>query len=73
MSLKETIKNYAYQLGADLVGFGGIDRCKHIIIGDSHQFFNPMFYMRPAPGSCGWLRRGGYKYMTALRSASYRD
>ncbi|HHW10141.1 MAG TPA: hypothetical protein GXX29_09230 [Firmicutes bacterium] len=29
MSLKELVKNYAYQLGADLVGFGGIERCKH--------------------------------------------
>jgi epoxyqueuosine reductase QueG len=29
MSLKEQVKNYAYELGADLIGFGGIDRCKH--------------------------------------------
>lgn len=29
MSLKETIKQYAYDLGADLVGFGGIERCRH--------------------------------------------
>ncbi|HEY3415147.1 MAG TPA: hypothetical protein VGM51_19100 [Armatimonadota bacterium] len=27
MSLKERIKDAAYRLGADLVGFGGIDRC----------------------------------------------
>ncbi len=29
MSLKERIKKAAYDLGADLVGFGGIDRCRH--------------------------------------------
>ena len=29
MSLKDAIKQRAYALGADLVGFGGIDRCKH--------------------------------------------
>ena len=29
MSLKEAIRQYAYDLGADLVGFGGIERCKH--------------------------------------------
>lgn len=29
MNLKEEIKNYAYSIGADLVGFGSIDRCKH--------------------------------------------
>ncbi len=29
MSLKEAIKQQAYELGADLVGFGGIDRCRH--------------------------------------------
>lgn len=29
MSFKETVKHYAYELGADLIGFGGIDRCKH--------------------------------------------
>jgi hypothetical protein len=29
MSLKEQVKNYAYELGADLIGFGGIDRCRH--------------------------------------------
>ena len=29
MSLKEQLKNFAYELGADLIGFGGIDRCKH--------------------------------------------
>jgi epoxyqueuosine reductase QueG len=27
VSLKESIKNYAFELGADLVGFGSIDRC----------------------------------------------
>ncbi len=29
MSLKEQLKNFAYELGADLIGFGGIDRCRH--------------------------------------------
>jgi epoxyqueuosine reductase QueG len=29
MSLKDRIKHKAYQLGADLVGVGDIDRCKH--------------------------------------------
>ena len=29
MQTKELIKNYAYELGADLVGFGSIDRCAH--------------------------------------------
>ncbi|UCC98834.1 MAG: hypothetical protein JSW66_02860 [Phycisphaerales bacterium] len=29
MSFKETVKHYACELGADLIGFGGIDRCKH--------------------------------------------
>ncbi len=29
MSLKVRIANEAYRLGADLVGFGGIDRCAH--------------------------------------------
>ena len=29
MSLKARIQNEAYKLGADLVGFGGIDRCAH--------------------------------------------
>jgi epoxyqueuosine reductase QueG len=29
MSVKEQVKNYAYELGADLIGFGGIDRCKN--------------------------------------------
>jgi epoxyqueuosine reductase QueG len=28
MSLKERIKQQAYELGADLVGFGGIERCR---------------------------------------------
>lgn len=37
MSLKEKIKNYAYELGADLVGFGNIDRCKHAPIMMSPQ------------------------------------
>jgi epoxyqueuosine reductase QueG len=29
MSLKDAIKSFAYGLGADLVGFGDIDRCRH--------------------------------------------
>ncbi len=29
MNLKEHIKQQAYELGADLVGFGNIERCKH--------------------------------------------
>jgi epoxyqueuosine reductase QueG len=37
MNLKESIKNFAYELGADLVGFGGIDRCKHAPIMMSPQ------------------------------------
>ncbi len=37
MNLKESIKNFAYELGADLVGFGNIDRCKHAPIMMSPQ------------------------------------
>lgn len=29
MNLKEEIKQFAYQIGADLVGFGDIGRCRH--------------------------------------------
>jgi len=29
INLKEEIKNYANSIGADLVGFGNIGRCKH--------------------------------------------
>jgi len=29
MSMKQQLKNYAHELGADLVGVGGIDRCRH--------------------------------------------
>jgi len=29
MVFKELVKHYAYELGADLVGFGGIDRCRN--------------------------------------------
>lgn len=29
MSLKDLVRNYAYEIGADLVGFGDIGRCKH--------------------------------------------
>jgi len=35
--LKELVKNAAYELGADLVGFGGIERCKHAPIMMSPQ------------------------------------
>lgn len=41
MSLKERIKNAAYQLGADLVGFGGIDRCAHAPLMMSPQGLYP--------------------------------
>ena len=37
MNLKESIKTFAYELGADLVGFGNIDRCKHAPIMMSPQ------------------------------------
>jgi epoxyqueuosine reductase QueG len=37
MNLKESIKNFAYELGADLVGFGDIGRCKHAPIMMSPQ------------------------------------
>ena len=29
MLLKELVKNYAYEIGADLVGFGNMERCKN--------------------------------------------
>jgi len=29
MALKDEIRNYAYELGADLVGFGDVGRCQH--------------------------------------------
>lgn len=29
MDIKETLKSYAYGLGADLIGFGNIERCQH--------------------------------------------
>ena len=37
MSLKDKIKNYAYELGADLVGLGNVERCKHAPIMMSPQ------------------------------------
>jgi epoxyqueuosine reductase QueG len=37
MNLKESIKNFAYELGADLVGFGDIERCNHAPIMMSPQ------------------------------------
>lgn len=41
MSLKERIKDAAYRLGADLVGFGGIDRCAHAPLMMSPQGLYP--------------------------------
>jgi len=41
MSLKERVKDAAYQLGADLVGFGGIDRCAHAPLMMSPQGLYP--------------------------------
>lgn len=29
MSVRERVRHYAYELGADLVGFGSMDRCRH--------------------------------------------
>lgn len=37
MNLKEAIKQYAYELGADLIGIGDIDRCRHAPIMMSPQ------------------------------------
>ncbi|MGI6544809.1 MAG: hypothetical protein ACOX44_17505 [Limnochordia bacterium] len=41
MSLKEHIKNYAYELGADLIGFGSVERCKHAPLMMSPQGLYP--------------------------------
>ncbi len=41
MSLKAQIKQYAYELGADLVGIGSIDRCRHAPIMMSPQGILP--------------------------------
>ncbi|MCK5844373.1 MAG: hypothetical protein KAG97_06675 [Victivallales bacterium] len=41
MSLKEKIKSQAYELGADLVGFGNIERCEHAPIMMSPQGLFP--------------------------------
>lgn len=41
MSLNERIKQIAYDLGADLVGFGGIDRCVHAPLMMSPQGLMP--------------------------------
>jgi epoxyqueuosine reductase QueG len=41
MSLKERIKDAAYRLGADLVGFGGIDRCANAPLMMSPQGLYP--------------------------------
>jgi len=41
MSLKARIQNEAYRLGADLVGFGGIDRCAQAPLMMSSQGLSP--------------------------------
>lgn len=41
MNLKEAIKQYAYEIGADLVGFGDIGRCRHAPIMMSPQGLYP--------------------------------
>ena len=41
MSLTESVRQHAYELGADLVGFGGIDRCRHAPIMMSPQGLFP--------------------------------
>jgi len=41
VSLTESVRQYAYELGADLVGFGGIDRCRHAPIMMSPQGLFP--------------------------------
>ncbi len=41
MSIKELVKSYAYEIGADLVGFGNIERCKHAPIKMSPQGILP--------------------------------
>jgi hypothetical protein len=37
MNLKESVKNFAYEIGADLVGFGDIGRCANAPIKMSPQ------------------------------------
>ena len=41
MSLKELVKSFAYGIGADLVGFGNIGRCKHAPLKMSPQGILP--------------------------------
>ncbi len=41
MSVKEIVKDYAYQLGANLVGFGNVERCEHAPIMMSPQGLFP--------------------------------
>ena len=41
MSLKSDIKSYAYSLGADLVGFGNVERCEHAPLMMSPQGLYP--------------------------------
>ena len=41
MPLKTRIKNYAHELGADLVGFGNIERCEHAPLMMSPQGLMP--------------------------------
>ncbi len=41
MVLKDLVRNYAYELGADLVGFGDIGRCRHAPLMMSPQGLMP--------------------------------
>ena len=41
MSIKESVKSFAYEIGADLVGFGNIGRCKHAPLKMSPQGIMP--------------------------------
>ncbi|MFA6566844.1 MAG: 4Fe-4S binding protein [Victivallales bacterium] len=41
MSIKELVKSFAYEIGADLVGFGNIERCKHAPLKMSPQGILP--------------------------------
>jgi epoxyqueuosine reductase QueG len=41
MNLKEKLKQHAYELGADLVGFGNIERCRHAPLMMSPQGLMP--------------------------------
>ncbi len=41
MSIKEMVKSFAYEIGADLVGFGNIERCEHAPLKMSPQGILP--------------------------------